>query len=228
MNDSYDLNSILNAIEDINSITKKQINSNEKKEVEKIKKKISFNNEVLPITEKLILEAEEYSNNLKKTNLNKRNIMNDILVLNNEYKEQNLDLINLEEIKIDIINDLYSSLSKKIKKNTLKIIFDLRQKINTLEKENKILRIDEKNKLFAPGDSTVNDKEHLINEENLNSDSWYFNKNPSKDLSDEIIKTLEFQERKIKKFESNEEVLRLQIVDLEQDLSLLKKKETDN
>ncbi len=158
MNDSYDLNSILNAIEDINSITKKQINSNEKKEVEKIKKKISFNNEVLPITEKLILEAEEYSNNLKKTNLNKRNIMNDILVLNNEYKEQNLDLINLEEIKIDIINDLYSSLSKKIKKNTLKIIFDLRQKINTLEKENKILRIDEKNKLFAPGDSTVNDK----------------------------------------------------------------------
>jgi len=40
MNDSYDLNSILNAIEDINSIKKKQINFNEKKEVEKIKKKI--------------------------------------------------------------------------------------------------------------------------------------------------------------------------------------------
>ena len=227
MNDSYDLNSILNAIEDINSIKKKQINFNEKKEVEKIKKKISSNNEVLPITEKLILEAEEHSNNLKKINLNKLNTTNDILVLNNEYKEQNLDLIDLEEIKIGIINDLYSSLSKKIKKNTLKTIFDLRHKINTLEKENKILKIDEKNKLFVPADSTVNDKEHFINEENLNSDSEFFNENPSNNLSDEIIKTLEFQEKRIKKFESNEETLRLQIVDLEQDLNLLKKNKTD-
>ena len=227
MNDSYDLNSILNAIEDINSIKKKQIYYNEKKEVEKIKKKISPNNEVLPITEKLILEAEEHSNNLKKINLNKLNTTNDILVLNNEYKEQNLDLIDLEEIKIGIINDLYSSLSKKIKKNTLKTIFDLRHKINTLEKENKILKIDEKNKLFVPADSTVNDKEHFINEENLNSDSEFFNENPSNNLSDEIIKTLEFQEKRIKKFESNEETLRLQIVDLEQDLNLLKKNKTD-
>ena len=227
MNDSYDLNSILNAIEDINSIKKKQIYYNEKKEVEKIKKKISPNNEVLPITEKLILEAEEHSNNLKKINLNKPITTNDILVLNNEYKEQNLDLIDLEEIKIGIINDLYSSLSKKIKKNTLKTIFDLRHKINTLEKENKILKIDEKNKLFVPADSTVNDKEHFINEENFNSDSEFFNENPSNNLSDEIIKTLEFQEKRIKKFESNEETLRLQIVDLEQDLNLLKKNKTD-
>jgi len=227
MNDSYDLNSILNAIEDINSIKKKQINFNEKKEVEKIKKKISSNNEVLPITEKLILEAEEHSNNLKKINLNKPITTNDILVLNNEYKEQNLDLIDLEEIKIGIINDLYSSLSKKIKKNTLKTIFDLRHKINTLEKENKILKIDEKNKLFVPADSTVNDKEHFINEENFNSDSEFFNENPNNNLSDEIIKTLEFQEKRIKKFESNEETLRLQIVDLEQDLNLLKKNKTD-
>ena len=227
MNDSYDLNSILNAIEDINSIKKKQIYYNEKKEVEKIKKKISSNNEVLPITEKLILEAEEHSNNLKKINLNKLNTTNDILVLNNEYKEQNLDLIDLEEIKIGIINDLYSSLSKKIKKNTLKTIFDLRHKINTLEKENKILKIDEKNKLFVPADSTVNDKEHFINEENFNSDSEFFNENPNNNLSDEIIKTLEFQEKRIKKFESNEETLRLQIVDLEQDLNLLKKNKTD-
>jgi hypothetical protein len=227
MNDSYDLNSILNAIEDINSIKKKQIYYNEKKEVEKIKKKISPNNEVLPITEKLILEAEEHSNNLKKINLNKPITTNDILVLNNEYKEQNLDLIDLEEIKIGIINDLYSSLSKKIKKNTLKTIFDLRHKINTLEKENKILKIDEKNKLFVPADSTVNDKEHFINEENFNSDSEFFNENPNNNLSDEIIKTLEFQEKRIKKFESNEETLRLQIVDLEQDLNLLKKNKTD-
>jgi len=175
----------------------------------------------------LILEAEEHSNNLKKINLNKLNTTNDILVLNNEYKEQNLDLIDLEEIKIGIINDLYSSLSKKIKKNTLKTIFDLRHKINTLEKENKILKIDEKNKLFVPADSTVNDKEHFINEENLNSDSEFFNENPSNNLSDEIIKTLEFQEKRIKKFESNEETLRLQIVDLEQDLNLLKKNKTD-
>jgi hypothetical protein len=227
MNDSYDLNSILNAIEDINSIKKKQIYYNEKKEVEKIKKKNSPNNEVLPITEKLILEAEEHSNNLKKINLNKPITTNDILVLNNEYKEQNLDLIDLEEIKIGIINDLYSSLSKKIKKNTLKTIFDLRHKINTLEKENKILKIDEKNKLFVPADSTVNDKEHFINEENFNSDSEFFNENPNNNLSDEIIKTLEFQEKRIKKFESNEETLRLQIVDLEQDLNLLKKNKTD-
>ena len=73
----------------------------------------------------------------------------------------------------------------------------------------------------------MNDKEHFINEENLNSDSEFFNENPSNNLSDEIIKTLEFQEKRIKKFESNEETLRLQIVDLEQDLNLLKKNKTD-
>ena len=40
----------------------------------------------------------------------------DVLILDKEYNEQNLAIFNLEEIKLNIIDNLYSSLSKKVKK----------------------------------------------------------------------------------------------------------------
>ena len=106
--------------DDINKIKKKNIIFNKISNFKNIKKNILIDEEILPITEKLILEAEEYSSKIKNKPINKLTTADNILVLDKEYIEQNLEVINLEEIKINIINDLYFTLSKRIKKNTLK------------------------------------------------------------------------------------------------------------
>jgi hypothetical protein len=131
MEKNYDLNSILNAIEDIN--TKPQIENITY--VPPSVNKIIINDDILPITEKLILEAERHSNKFKNEPLILPSSAEDVLILNNEYTQQNLEVLNLEKIKLNIIDDLYSSLSKKFKKNTLKTIFDLRLKINNIEEK---------------------------------------------------------------------------------------------
>ena len=66
MNNVYDLNSILSAIEDINSKQKKKSILFVSNSTNKIKENTSLNEGVLPITEKLILEAEEHSKKAKK------------------------------------------------------------------------------------------------------------------------------------------------------------------
>ena len=215
----YDLKSILNAIEDINNNSKKK---------------------TIPLV----------SNKLKTNSLNPTNKTKDILILDKEYNDQNLENINLEEIKNIVINDLYSSLSKKVKKNTIKIIFDLRQKINDLEKKLEFLKINNTNvditeinnntdlkinkeHLINKDELEVN-KEHLINEVSLgineehliNEDSLGINEENLinqrvGDLSEDTIKTLRQQNSVIKNFEKNEEKLRLKIIDLEQDITLL-------
>ena len=130
MNKIYDINSILSAIEEINNKSDKEPISLVKDNYNKNKKDSNFNDDLLPTTEKLILEAEEHSK--KKTKLtvltttaeehskkeNKLSVLTttteDVLILNNEYYESNLETSNSEEIKQNIIDDLYSSLSKKI------------------------------------------------------------------------------------------------------------------
>jgi hypothetical protein len=227
MNEPYSLNSILNAIEDINTKEKNKPNFSKTINTKKITTTISENQDVLPITEKLILEAEVHAEQLKKNKLARiiPTILNeDILVLDNEYDDQDLSIINLEEIKHNIIDDLYSSLSKKVKKNTLKTIFDLHYKINNLEKEIIVLNKNNTNDDFIPDTSENNqnvNEEHLINEnyseENEESSGNFKNDN----LSSSVIETLKLQDSLLKNFEKNEEKLRSKIVDLEQDIILL-------
>ena len=263
MDNIYDLKSILNAIEDINNNSKKKTIPLVSNNFNELKKNNPAIEEVLPITEKLILEAEEYSNKLKKNSLNPTNKTKDILILDKEYNDQNLENINLEEIKNIVIDDLYSSLSKKVKKNTIKIIFDLRQKINDLEKKLEFLKINNtnvditeinnntdlkinkehlinKDKLEVTKEHLINEdslginEEHLINEDSLGINEEHFINEDSLgineehlinqrvgDLSEDTIKTLRHQNSVIKNFEKNEEKLRLKIVDLEQDITLL-------
>ena len=234
MEKNYDLNSILNAIEDIN--TKPQIENIPY--VPPSVNKIIINDDILPITEKLILEAERHSNKFKNESLIPPSSAEDVLILNNEYTQQNLEVLNLEKIKLNIIDDLYSSLSKKIKKNTLKTIFDLREKIISLETELEILNTTTvENNAISATDSNLNkDNEHLINDEEehlINEDILDINKNlnfneKNEDLSLTVVKTLQLQESTIKKFEKNEEKLLLKIVDLEQDISLLNNKKKNS
>jgi len=196
MNSIYDLKSILNAVEEINTKTKEKFISPTINNAEKIKKNKLTNDAILPITEKIILEAEEHSKKIKinviptkesiplakKPFLESKNKLSEfenktliltpsveeVLILDKEY---NAD--NLEEIKLNVINDLYSSLSQKVKKNTLKIIFDLRKKIHDLEKEIEVISFNKTDQDFAQ-DRNINsvnkDKEHLINEEASDED----------------------------------------------------------
>ncbi|MDB9760908.1 hypothetical protein OAB59_02970 [Pelagibacteraceae bacterium] len=236
---SYNLNSILDAIEDINVKTKKKSKPSELISIETEKKSITGKEDILPITEKLILEAEEYSNKIKIKSLIKPILTENVLILEDEYKEQDIKILNLEQIKLNIIDDLYSSLSKKVKKNTLKVIFDLRQQISDLEEEIENINLNKKGKINGKDNSNLKiNEEHLINEDNTEGEEHLINENKIEDeeylidedndsLPDYIVKTLKLQNSLIKKHERNEEKLHLKIVDLEQDLSLLGNKKTN-
>ena len=120
-------------------------------------------------------------------------------------------------------------MSKKIKKNTLKTIFDLRQKIYDLEKKIEVISFNKTDQDFAQNenlDSIDENKEHLINDEVLGKDEDLINLEDDTDLSETTIKTLKMQNSLIKNLEKNEEQLRLKIVDLEQDISIFTKKKT--
>ena len=218
MNEVYNLNSILNAIEDINIRPKKKRIIFESNIVKKIP---APNDNILPITESLILEAEEYSNKFKKKSSTSENLTSDTLILNNEYVSSNLENNTLEEIKLNVIEDLYSSLSKKIKKNTLKTIFDLHEKIFFLEKEITILNQNNDNQdSGSEKNETKQNKKHLISEQKV---SFLFSNN-SNELAKTTIETLKLQESIIKNYEKSEEKLRIKIVDLEQDITILNSK----
>ena len=234
MNNNYDLNSILNAIAEINSERKKTTSSQTLNNIKKIKKNISVNEDVSPITEKLILEAEKHSAKIKNKLPVLPKIIEDVLILDEEYNDENLDIINLEEIKHIVIDDLYSSLSKKVKKNTLKIIFELRQKIYNLEKKIEFLTVkkikvdsaeNSNNTKLIANEKNINiNEEHLINNSNSEVDKKYVIDGKNNDLTEDTIKTLQQQNLLIKNFEKNEEKLLFQITDLQQDITLLTNK----
>ena len=227
MNDAYNLNSILNAIEEINTKKKKKAISLTLDNNDKTKEDVLNIEGVLPITEKLILEAEEHAKKFKNNPLVLETSTEDVLILDKEYSEQNLEIYNLEEIKLNIIDDLYSSLSKKVKKNTLKVIFDLRKQINDLEKEIEVLKINKRDEDYTQDTytSTLNENnEHLINEDNFELNEGHLSNEVENSLSEDTIKTLRTQNSLIKKFENKEEKLLLKIVSLEQDITLLGKK----
>ena len=225
---SYDLNSILEAIENINTKSTKLPIAFKSINEKIVEKNISANTDILPTTEKLILEAEEYSNKLKNKSLTIPVLTEDILILDNEYKEQDTRILDLEKIKLNIIDDLYSSLTKRVKKNTLKIIFDLRQKIINLEKEIEIINLNKTDGDYKKDNSIIRvNEEHLINEDYAD-DKNEFARQDNDSLSDSVIKSLEQKNQLIEKLEKSEKKLLLKIIDLEQDIFILgnKKKNT--
>ena len=227
MNERYNLSAILEAIENINIKSKKKRFSLEPKIKKISKKNINSNENILPITEKLILEAEEYSQNLNNKSVILPISTQDVLILDKEYNDQILKTENREKIKLNIIDDLYSSLSKKVKKNTLKIIFDLREKINNLEDDIQILKTNKTNQenLEIISDiKFIQNKEHIINKDYQDEDQNLFAESTQDKLSESVINELKLKNSLIKNFKNNEEKFRLKIEDLEQNISLLHNK----
>jgi len=125
MNESYDLNSILDAIENINNKQIEKISSNTINNTKKLSDSI-----IPPDVDRLIKEAEAYKNKvISKPNSKSLNSHNENSEANNKYFN------NFKEIQSQMLEDLYFKLSKRIKKNTLKIIFNLHLKIQDLEKK---------------------------------------------------------------------------------------------
>ena len=125
MQEIDDITSILNAVNDINSKPKKKASRVEAPQnfIPELNKDL-----ILPLdVDKIIREAEEHK---KKAPLKPLQIE----LIKNKNEPKNIEYHNkvFEEIQTRIIADLYSKLSKKVKKNTLKIIFNLNLKIKDL------------------------------------------------------------------------------------------------
>ena len=219
-----DINSILNAVHEINSkIKKKPANITVPKSfIPKLNQDL-----IIPLDlDKIIREAEEYKKNLrfKSPQANVTQNKNDTIKSENYIK-------TLEQVQAQIIDDLYSKFTKKIKKNTLKIIFNLNLKIKDLEKklDNSKIKKEQstnKDKLILKDEFAIPSEAQDLPVLNLNK---VFSKNKNI-LKNEIVTSLKIQDstisvlnEKIKKFKTSEEKLRFQIIDLEHDKIILLK-----
>ena len=176
MHKTYNISSILEAVNDINLKTKKKNSSIAVKQ--NIIPKLNQDLTIPPDVDKIIGEAEKYKKKLSsyvpQPDLNYSK--NDIIKAKSYNK-------TFEETRVQIIDDLYSKFTKRFKKNTLKVIFNLRLEIKNLENK---LENYEKQKI------PTHKKKPLLKSEQL------------------LINT--------------EEKLRFQIIDLEQDKTILLQK----
>jgi len=207
MNDIHDINSILNAVNEINLKKKnKNINSSV---TQNFIPKVNQNLEISPNLNQLILEAEEYK---KKLIINSPKVVS--TKIKNVIKNPDYDNKIFEDVKTQIIEDLYSKLKKKVKKNSLKIIFNLHLKIKDLE--NSLKNSQDKKEQFLDNNLISKKKQPPLNLEDINV------------FKQEVITSLEIQDasieilnKKVINFKRVEETLRLQIIDLEQDKTIL-------
>ena len=216
MHDIHDINSILKAVDEIILKPKKK-----NIKVTVVQNSILKPNKDLvisPDVDKLIQEAEDFKN---------KKILQPPLVNLSEKKNNRIELKNynnnFEDVKTLIIEELYSKFSKKIKKKSLKVIFDLHLKIKDLEKKLEDTQF-KKNQFIAAEETVIKNKSTLnITDKNI--------------LKKDIINSLEIQDArigllnsKIVKYKKKEEELRFELIDLQQDKILLLKKveEYDN
>ena len=204
MHEIDDIDSILKAFNEIGLKPKKKDSSSRASQnlIPKLNRDL-----LVPVdVDKIIREAEEYKNQ-SPLKLTSPNLIHD---KNNNTKPKSLDK-SYEEIQLQIVDDLYLKLSKKFKKNTLKTIFDLHLKIKNLEKNLSIKK------------NQPNIQKQITNK-NISS----FNFKNKDILSNEIVTSLQIQDssiaiqnKKIIDYKKTEERLRFQIINLEQDKTLL-------
>ena len=211
MHNIDDINSILNAVDEINLKPKKKSLN-----VDSVKNSIPNLNhdlKIAPDIDRLITEAEQF----KKNSVSKPA---QIVVAQRENDKIKLKNYNntLKEVQALVIEDLYSKFSKKIKKNTLKIIFNLHMEIKNLENKLKNFQ--------SHKDKTVDAKQ------TIEKNTTFIDLNNKDILKKEIITSLSIQDAsieilntKILNFKKTEEELRLRIIDLEQDKTLLLKEQ---
>ena len=125
---------------------------------------VEASNNILNRPQKNSQINENYQNN-KSAELNKP------LVLTREHIPQKEETLNNEEVKKEILEEIYNFFNKKIKKNTLKLIFDQQQeikkfqkKINFLNENEKILETSNRNLLFNL--LKINENKKFLTEKN--------------------------------------------------------------
>jgi len=207
MHDIDNINSILNAVNEINLKSKKKILNplHEKNFIPKLNQDLKISSDI----NMLILEAEEY----KKKSASKFPQAS-FYQNKNESKESKIPSKTLEDVKAQIIDDLYSKLSKKFKKKTLKVIFDLHLKIKNLESG-------KKNTQIQKNYTNSSKKKNIISSPIVDLDN-------TDDLRKQDASTLSLQtstteilNKKLINFIKIEESLRFKIIDLSHDKQLL-------
>ena len=101
-----------------------------------IKKKIKTpESKIPPNTKSIIIEAEKalISETVDSQNLNKPLVLKNEIPANNTIDQLNYKINIKPDAKDNIINELYSYLQKKVKKNTLKLIIDQQLEIKNLK-----------------------------------------------------------------------------------------------
>ena len=129
-----------------------------------------------------------------------------------EVKVVNEEVAQEKEVSSKVIDEIYNKLSKKVNKSSLKTIVDLHLRIEDLESQ---LQASEKIIVTPP----------KIDQEKLKKIS-------NKDLfKKEIVQSLEIQDAtieqlntRLQRYKETEEKLRMQLIDLEQDNTILKDK----
>ena len=166
-----------------------------------LKEKDSIQTSIPTEIERIIIEAEDAKNLSSKLSLYDH-VKNDDLI-KNQSKENGVS-------KKILIDDLYDKFGKKIKKNTLKLILELRNEIFTLN--NKIISLKNKN------DQSDQNNIFLKNDINqLQNDERKLNYNIKKNKQDfEIIKKQ--YENTISEFKLNELAQQTKIQKLQDDI----------
>jgi len=166
-----------------------------------LKEKDSIQTSIPTEIERIIIEAED-AKNLSSKLSQYDHVKNDDLI-KNQPKENGVS-------KKILIDDLYNKFGKKIKKNTLKLILELRNEIFTLN--NKIISLKNKN------DQSDQNNIFLKNDINqLQNDERKLNYNIKKNKQDfEIIKKQ--YENTISEFKLNELVQQTKIQKLQDDI----------
>jgi len=214
MHDVDDINSILEAVNKINLKSSKK--STNILATKNSTTKLNHDLKISPDVARLIQEAEEY----------KKNSEFKLHQFDSNEKQKNLKKKlydkTFDDIQTQIVDDLYSKFTKKYKKNTLRIIFNLRL-------ENKNL----KNKLenYETKETQVIQKKPLLKEKSSPNTDKYLILNNKDIIRNEVTSTLltqdstiELLKKQIKNFKESEEKLRFQIIDIEQDKSILLQK----
>jgi len=226
MFESYDINDILQSVDILNKKSKgnsdKILPAHNANNTINSKFDFSTKNKIPIDVDKIITEAE----NTKK----KISSIPKVIVPNKEsFSYLNDKNKTFEEIKDTIIKDLYSRLTKRVKKNTLKIIFDLNIKIKDLEKQLENFQTKKKQSLNT--NKNVLEDKTVESSKILDPSIITLNKTLAKNknfLKDDIVTSLQIQDstinilnKKIKNFKYSEEKLRTQLIDLEQDKIIL-------
>ena len=209
MHDIDNINSILNAVNEINSKQKNKNKSNTP--IKSFTPELTHNIKISPDVDRLILEAEEYKK--KESKSQQVNLIQDKIDTSKSPKQNE----TFEDTQNLIIDELYSRFTKKIKKNTLKVIFNLHLKIKDLEirlensQKKKKLPIDKKKTTIKHQSVNISNTKDILREDVVNS---------------LLIQntTIDMLNKKIINFKNKEESFHFQIIDLEQDKQLLSNK----